>query len=297
LAGGFICTLHAQVNPLKSQFFINSFLINPAQAGAGKTGMVSAGFVSQWNSIVGSPEILSFTLESPVDKRMGLGVSVINDKAGLLNRTVLTGSYSYKVPISLSSNLGFGLSVGYLDDNLIISDALTRNSATDPALTNYQYNHGNIIKAGFGGTFHTEHIEIQSSVFNINREQNKDLKSIDRPGVTTTVKYSFGDPGGTQISPLAGYRQIHGFTDYWDGGVNVSYLSVLDLSLLYHTNKSFTGGFCFEYEHKIKLAFLYNTEPAQIRGTTGGTMEVSLYVPFFSKNKPQPTSARTMGDN
>lgn len=49
-------------------------------------------------------------------------------------------------------------------------------------------------------------------------------KSVDRSGITTTIKYAFGDPSLVLISPLVGYRQIYGLSDYADAGVNVSYL-------------------------------------------------------------------------
>jgi type IX secretion system PorP/SprF family membrane protein len=277
-------SLYAQINPLKSQYFTNAFLFNPAKAGAGETGVASTGFASQWNRIQGAPQTLSFTADAPVTKRMGVGLSVINDKSGLISRTVAMGSYSYKIPFSENNNLRFGLSLGYLSDNLIINDAIARNTGTDPGLVNYNDQHRDLFKAGFGATYHTDRLEIQSSWFNLNRS-NKELKAVDRSGMTTTVKYSFGDPNQMEISPLVGYRQIHGFSDYFDAGVNMTYLSKLDLSLLYHTNKSVTGGIAFDYEQKIKLGLLYNTESANIRGMTGGTFELALYVPFSIYHK------------
>ena len=272
--------LFAQINPLKSQFFVNSFLINPSQAGAGERGLMSAGFSSQWNRIPGAPEIMSLTLEAPVTRRMGIGASVMNDKSGLINRTVVMGSYSYKVPFSESGSLRFGLSGGYLSDNINISDAVTQNASTDPSLVNYNYQHENLFKAGFGATLNLEKLEVQSSWFSINRKIDPQLKSVDRSGITTTIKYSFGDQGSTVISPLFGYRQIYGFSDYMDAGINFSYRSVLDVSVLYHTNKSITGGFSFDYNQKLRLACFYNSETPQLRSLSGGTFELSLGIPF-----------------
>ena len=273
-------TIFAQINPLKSQFFVNSFLINPSKAGAGERGLMSAGFSSQWNRIPGAPEIMSVTAESPITQRMGIGASVMNDKSGLINRTVVMGSYSYKVPFSESGSLRFGLSAGYISDNINISEAVTQNASSDPSLVNYNYQHENLFKAGFGATLSLKKLEVQTSWFSINRRVDPQLKSIDRSGITTTLKYSFGDPGSTVISPLLGYRQIYGFSDYMDAGVNVSYLSKLDVSLLYHTNKSITGGFSFDYNRKLRLACFYNSETPQLRGLSGGTFELSLGIPF-----------------
>jgi len=272
--------LLAQLNPLKSQYFVNSFLINPSQAGASERGLVSAGVSSQWNRMPGSPEIKSLTVEAPVSERQGLGVSIMNDKAGLLNRTVVMGSYSYKVPFSETGSVRFGLASGYVGDNLNIGDAVTPDASSDAALVNYNYERQNLFKAGFGATLTLENFEIQSSWFSINHKKDDQINAIDRPGVTSTLKYTFGDPAAASFSPLFGYRQISGFSDYIDVGLNFSYKSILDLSVLYHTNKSITGGFSFDYKQSVRLSCFYNSETPQLRNLSGGTFEMSLGIPF-----------------
>lgn len=275
----------AQLNPLKSQYFLNSFLFNPSQAGAGDKGMVSTGISSQWNRIAGAPEILSLTLESPLTERMGIGAYVVNDKSGLINRTVVMGSYSYKVPVSANSSLRFGLSLGYLNDKMNVDGAVSRNISSDPAIFNYNSQHETLLKAGFGATYVYDKLEIQSSFYGINRRVDDEIKSADRSGNTTTIKYSIGNPFGTLITPLVGYRQIHGFSDYFDAGVNISYFSLLDLSFLYHTNMSITGGISYEYDKVIRISCFYNSETPQVRGLTGGTFEMSLSMPFSLNKK------------
>ncbi len=272
--------LHAQINPLKSQYFVNSFLINPSQAGAGERGLVSAGVSSQWNRMPGSPEIKSLTVEAPVSDRQGLGLSIMNDKAGLLNRTVVMGSYSYKVPFSEAGSVRFGLAAGYVGDNLNISDAVSPDASSDAALVNYNFERQNFFKAGFGATLKMQNFEIQSSWFSINNKKDAQINAIDRPGVTSTIKYSFGDPAAASFSPLIGYRQITGLPDYIDAGLNFTYKSVLDLSVLYHTNKSITGGFSFDYKQAVRLSCFYNSETPQLRNLSGGTFEMSVGVPF-----------------
>lgn len=277
--------LRAQINPLKSQYFVNSFLINPSQAGAGERGLVSAGVSSQWNRMPGSPEIKSLTLEAPITERQGAGASIVNDKAGLLNRTVILGSYSYKVPFSENGSVRFGLAAGYVGDNLNVSDAVSPDASSDVALVNYNFERQNLFKAGFGATLRLQNVEIQSSWFSINHKKDTQINAIDRPGVTSTLKYTFGNRETTSFSPLIGYRQITGFSDYIDAGLNFSYKSILDLSVLYHTNKSITGGFSFDYKKAVRLSCFYNSETPQLRNLSGGTFEMSLGIPFSTRGK------------
>lgn len=275
----------AQINPLKSQYFLNSFLFNPSQAGARDKGMVSTGISSQWNRIAGAPEILSLTLETPLTERMGIGAFVVNDKSGLINRTVVMGTYSYKVPVSTNSSIRFGLGLGYLNDNMNIDGAVSRNVSSDPAIFNYNFQHENLLKAGLGATYIYDKLEVQTSWYGINRRVDNENKSVDRSGNTTTIKYSIGDPMGNLITPLVGYRQIHGLSDFFDAGVNVSYFSSLNLTFLYHTNKSITGGISYEYEKIIRFSCFYNSETPQVRGMSGGTFEMSLSMPFSINKK------------
>ena len=272
--------LLGQINPLKSQYFVNSFLINPSQAGAGERGLVSAGVSSQWNRMPGSPEIKSLTIEAPIANRQGTGLTIMNDKAGLLARTVVMGSYSYKVPFSETGSVRFGLAAGYVGENLDLSDAVSPDASSDAALVNYNYERQNLFKAGFGATLTIQNVELQSSWFSINNKKDAQINAIDRPGVTSTLKYTFGDPSAASFSPLIGYRQIAGFSDYIDAGLNFSYKSVLDLSVLYHTNKSITGGFSFDYKQAVRLSCFYNSETPQLRNLSGGTFEMSLGIPF-----------------
>lgn len=277
--------LLAQVNPLKSQFFVNSFLINPSKAGAGERGHMTAGVSSQWDKIPGAPVIMSLTVEAPIGERQGLGVSIMNDKAGLLNRTIVMGSYSYKVPFSETSSVRFGLAAGYVGDNLNVSDAVTPDASSDPGLVNYNYERRNLFKAGFGATLNFENLEIQSSWFSINHKKDAQINAVDWPGITTTLKYTIGNPNVAALSPLLGYRQINGLSDYIDAGVNFSFKSSLDLSFLYHTNKSITGGFSFDYNQLVRLSCFYNSETPQLRSLSGGTFELSLGIPFSIRKR------------
>ena len=274
----------AQINPLKSQYFANPFLFNPAKAGDGNTGNLATGISTQWDRVPGAPLIMSLTAEAPVSSRVGLGALVINDKAGVINRTVIMGTYSYKVPVSENSYLRFGLAAGYLSDYINLNDVVSRNINSDAAISNYNYQHENLLKAGFGAVFKIENLEIQSSWYKNNRLANQSNRTVDRSGITSQMKYSFGDPSGIVVSPMLGHRQIQGLRDYMDMGVNVAFLPNLDCSFIYHTNKTMTGGISYEYDKVLRLNCFYNSETPQIRGLTGGTFEMSLSMPFSLKH-------------
>ena len=277
-----ITKLMAQINPLKSQFFENSFLFNSAKAGSDSTSIFSANFNSQWNKLPGSPQIYTVTVNTPINKRMGLGLLLFNDKAGLLSRTSVIGSYSYLVPFTNDISIRFGISAGYLSEDLIYDESITPNKTIDPSLLTFGDSHQDILRAGFGTTFTFKSFEIQASLYNLNRNLRKTngLKSVDRAGITLLANYVIENKENFTFNILGGYRQINGLSDYFDAGLKIAYNKSIDFSVLYHTNRSTTLGFGYDYRRNFKIHCLYNNEPSEIRGLTGGTFEVALYVPF-----------------
>jgi hypothetical protein len=55
---------------------------------------------------------------------------------------------------------------------------------------------------------------------------------------------------------------------------------MINLYTMYHSNKSFSGGAGYDYEDKLNISLIYNSEPALIRGFSGGIIDVMLGVNF-----------------
>ena len=67
--------LHAQVDPLYSQYLNNPFLINPAYTGMNNYMNLMVGYRKQWAGFDGSPTTLSATGHTSLfDNRMGVGL-------------------------------------------------------------------------------------------------------------------------------------------------------------------------------------------------------------------------------
>ncbi len=106
----FYSKVHAQLNPLSSQYFQNTYLANPAMAGMQKGLRVNLAYRNQWSSMPGSPKNTVVTSDYQKN-RVGLGLSMLKDQAGLLNRTQVLGTYDYHLPLNgTESALHFCLS-------------------------------------------------------------------------------------------------------------------------------------------------------------------------------------------
>src|SRR5690606_20033919 len=106
-------TLYAQQEPQYTQYMYNTLTVNPGYTGS--VGYLDAVLQhrSQWVGIDGAPVTQAFSVHSPVyNKRMGLGLSVVNDRLGPSNEFYADGNFSYTIPVNYNANIAFGLKAG-----------------------------------------------------------------------------------------------------------------------------------------------------------------------------------------
>ncbi|MFV0590682.1 MAG: type IX secretion system membrane protein PorP/SprF [Draconibacterium sp.] len=123
-----------QQDPLYSQYMFNIQAVNPAYAGTWE----SLGFTllsrNQWVGVEKAPKTNTLTVQAPTKgERVGLGVSIINDKIGFVNRLALFGDYSYKIQVNENNTwLRMGLKAGFSNylNNL---EAYSLMDENDPA--------------------------------------------------------------------------------------------------------------------------------------------------------------------
>ncbi len=103
----------AQQDPLYSQYLNNPFVLNPAYAGLTNNLNFSLGYRSQWAGFEGSPKTINFNSHISLhDNKMGAGLMVISDQIGNSTINEVFGSYSYRINLTDSKILSFGLQAG-----------------------------------------------------------------------------------------------------------------------------------------------------------------------------------------
>ncbi|WP_316825619.1 PorP/SprF family type IX secretion system membrane protein [Pedobacter miscanthi] len=273
----------AQVAPHKTQFFENNALVNPAYAGAKATGSGALTYASQWNRVEGSPKVISAVVNTPLSEKTGIGLSFLNDKAGLINRTTVLAAYSYKVRFNETSAIRFGLGAGIINDKFSSSDVNSPNNSSDPAFNNYNNHHGLSWKAVTGAVYTSGKFEAQLSWHDLNNKLSNRTNTVNDPGLTASVSYRINVLDSVNLRSLAGIRQVNGYGSYYDIGFNAEYLRLLNLTALYHTNKSLTFGLGLNLKDKTRFVFLYGTQSSQQGSITGESYEVLFAVPFRLK--------------
>jgi len=106
--------VQAQQDAQYTQYMYNTLAVNPAYAGSRGVFSIAALHRSQWVGLDGAPTTQTLNFNTPVSKRVGIGLSVVNDEIGngTNQDTYFDGVFSYTVPTSDEGKLSFGLKAG-----------------------------------------------------------------------------------------------------------------------------------------------------------------------------------------
>ena len=100
----------AQQDAQFTQYMYNTIEINPAYAGSRGVLSVFGLYRTQWVGLDGAPETSTFSVNTPLNNsKLGLGVSLVNDKIGPTNENTLSADMSYSIQTSESAKLSFGI--------------------------------------------------------------------------------------------------------------------------------------------------------------------------------------------
>ncbi|MFL1895829.1 type IX secretion system membrane protein PorP/SprF [Aquimarina sp. 2-A2] len=124
--------VQAQQDPHFSLYKFNMNAVNPAYAGTNGSLEGIFSVRSQWTGTPDAPETFNFNVNSPVGKKVGLGLSVIADNVYVLNETHVYADFSYKIPLSETTNLFAGVKAGGSFLNINLSETGVQN---DPLFT------------------------------------------------------------------------------------------------------------------------------------------------------------------
>ena len=157
--------IHAQQRPYYTQYILNNYLINPAVAGIENYWDIKASHRMQWVGLQDAPITTYLTIQGPVRKsdyerdnpttfhapgtnprgeaywqeytktenHAGVGLTIINDATGPLNRFAAYATYAYHVGIAPHTSLSGGISVG-MQQMSLNTDKLSFATPVDPAV-------------------------------------------------------------------------------------------------------------------------------------------------------------------
>ncbi len=277
---GITTSIKAQIDPLAAQYFNNRYLGNPAMAGVNQGYTVNGVYRQLFESFPGGPVSQSLSADYGFDK-IGLGVNIFNDRAGLIRQTRAVGSFSYHLPLSGNGErLSFGISLGILNQRL--SQGAIIGASGDILVVNYNSRFV-YFDGDFGAAYSGDGLIIQTSAPNLRNLFKRDYAvQSDVPTFYAAASYKINlEKSGFSFEPLVAYRnftQIKGIID-----VGAQFYLVNDqvfLTGLYHNNSnnnnSATIGLGMNFKKHYLISGMYTTGTSNLSGYSNGNFELSL---------------------
>lgn len=277
---------NAQLNPLSASFFQDQYLSNPAFVGMKENLKLNLHYRNQWSAIPGAPVNYALTAEYGIPgEKSALGVYAYVDKAGLLNRTRIVGSYAYHLSLNgVEEQLHFGVSVGIMSEK--VDGSGINGDIGDATVGNFN-NQPTYVDGDFGVAYTNLHLTAQLSIPNLNTFTNRaKINSVDLGTFYAAAAYKvFEDMEdyGYNLEPKLAYRGIKGYKDIVDIGLQ----GMMGLGgnqvngmLVYHTAGSLTAGVGMVMKSRYEIQAMYNSQTAALSSYSNGTFEIGLGLKF-----------------
>lgn len=101
--------VQAQKRAQYTQYMYNTISINPAYAGSRDVFSMFGLYRAQWMGVEGAPVTANLAFNTAVGNRVGLGLTIINDKIGPSEETDFAFDFSYNIPLENEYRLYFGV--------------------------------------------------------------------------------------------------------------------------------------------------------------------------------------------
>ncbi|WP_082035788.1 PorP/SprF family type IX secretion system membrane protein [Pedobacter lusitanus] len=268
----------AQIRPLGTQYYENQYISNPAFAGMDQGMNINISYRNQWRSIPGSPVTMAVSGDYRVVDKVGVGFNVYNDKAGLIGRTRVMGTYAYHLPLNIDNReLHFGISLGMMKERLDEQSII----ATPDDIAAARYNQRkSYVDGDFGIAYTTDRLTLQAALPNLKKFFKKDeMNAVMGSTYLAAVSYKIGTTlDVVSIEPKISFRGAKDIDNIWDIGTNLKLENNLVSFLgMYHSDKSSTFGVGINYENFFIQGF-YTSQLAGERQRTGGDFEINLKI-------------------
>jgi len=299
LLGGL--STYAQQEAMFTHYMFNTLAINPAYAGSRDALTVTALHRSQWVGFDGAPTTQTLTLHSPVfNNKIGLGLSVVNDKIGPLNTTAFYGDFAYKLKVSKKGTLAFGLKGGI---NLVQGD-LNTLQLEDEGDESFSNNIESDVSPnfGFGMYYSTSKWYVGLSTPKLLENKFSNSNSTESTAVSAEQRHYFliagtvfnlNEDGSLKLKPTTFVKVTNGAPLEADLTGMVIIKDKIELGAMFRTGDAV--GLLVGYNFTDQLRFGYSFDWS-FANTTGkynnGSHEVMLRYDFIYKDKAKIRSPR-----
>ncbi len=267
-----------------SQYYFNQYLANPAMAGIDTGLNVHVSYRKQWVEMKDGPVTRVLTADYQVEKKMGVGLTVYNDMAGIINRTRVGVSYAYHVPLNEQKNEQLHLGMSLVMDNKYIQRSKVIGQQDDPSIDAFN-RRDNYFEADFGMAYTNNRFTLQAALPNLVstfRNNDDDGRNLAVGYVAASYKFGTNSEQISSWEPKIALRGVRGYKSIVDVGVNVQLAkNFANLFAMYHSSNSVTAGIGFHFKNTVEVQASYTSQTAGIKTNVDGNFGLSMKIRLF----------------
>ncbi|MFH6989700.1 type IX secretion system membrane protein PorP/SprF [Flavobacterium collinsii] len=284
----------AQQDAQFTQYMYNTININPAYAGSRGVMSIFGLYRTQWVGLDGAPETSSFSLNTPINSNVGLGVSLVNDKIGPTNENNISADFSYSIPTSATAKLSFGIK-GSANIFKLDPTKLSPEHQGDTQFQDFQNKFSPNIGAGV--YWHTDKAYVGLSVPNFiqtTRYDDNDYSIYkDRINYYFIAGYVFNLNSYETIKfkPALMTKMVEGSPLQVDASANFMFNDKFVVGVAYRWSASISALAGFQITDSMYLGYAYDRETTRLVNYNSGSHEIFLRFEFLN-NYSRITSPR-----
>ena len=270
--------VNAQQDPQYTQYMYNTMVINPAYAGQRETLSITSLYRSQWVGVTGAPETISLGIHSPLNnERIGLGLSIVNDKLGPSQETFVNGNFSYTLPLDESDKkISFGLNAGF---NLLETDWSKGIYQNPDAAFNENINLFSPI-VGAGLYLHSRKWYVGFSVPNIIKTDHyddfKESLATEKLHYYLIGGYVFDLSETTKLKPAFLLKGTSGAPAIADISANFLFNEKFTIGMGWRCDDSISALAGFQISNSLYIGYAYDKTTTGLKNYNEGSHEIML---------------------
>ena len=282
---------NAQQLPQFTQYMYNTIAVNPAYAGSRDALSIVGLNRNQWAGFDGGPQTTTLSIHSPLrNEKIGLGLSLINDKTGYESLTYIYTDFSYTIQANEDVDVSFGLKAG------VTTYKLASELYNGVFTGNDQYFNERLDRLnpniGAGILFHADKWYAGLSMpklINHYLNDDSDYKALETVHYYMIAGYVFDLSESVKFKPSTMVKYTKGAPVSTDLTANFLFNEKFWLGGSYRINGE-QGAFGaladFQVTDQFRVGYTYEIPTGEIRPYTSGSHEILLMYEFrFLKKK------------
>lgn len=273
----------AQQDPNFTLYNFNMNTINPAYAGANDAKEINLSHRSQWVGVDNAPNTQALSFSMPFKSNLGFGVSIINDKVFVLSETDIAVDVSYKLKVSETHNLFFGVKAGGGFVNIDLNDVGA--PADDPLFAADQSFFNPHLGAGLYLKHDKYYVTVSAPNFlngkRYEKKGNTPRAAINNMHMYLGTGYTFTIIDNFQLTPAFMMRYVNGAPTSYDVSSTLKMYQKFSLGANYRVDEMVSIFSLVQVIERLKFGVAYDFTTSEVN-TVGadGSLELILNYKF-----------------